>query len=240
MKQKWFWGTFVFLLLSASTVISWALISGPTLFKPQVISHVENDFNGQKQKTDFWVNGGSLTDLLPLIEKQWRDENWGSVGSDTNWANKLLRLPANDFDLTDQIQVRIYKKGDLYRVLGLLQSKDTEVTYGMTSDIPQESLDPRKAQEKWDFPIKPPIVKSALYSVHFQRMRIGVILSENSPNLLTVFLENASKAGFTARILSQLNHEKTFLLSNKAKRIIVLFDDKNSQSCLSLVSVDHI
>src|ERR1700679_3038701 len=136
MKQKWFWSTLVFWALLTSSVVSWALISSPLRFQPQTISRYETKVNGKSQKTELWINQGRLTDLMPIIVKEFTNDHWEPLGNGLDLTSTLLGSISDSFVLSDQVQVKLFEKNGLYKTLGLWQSKDTDETYGMTSEVP--------------------------------------------------------------------------------------------------------
>src|SRR5665213_44903 len=175
MKQKWFWTTLVFWTLLASSVVSWALISSPLRFQPQTISRYETKVNGQPQKTELWVNQGRLTDLMPIIVKEFTNNHWKPLGNDLDLTSSLLGSISDSFDLSDQIQIKLFEKNGFYKVLGLWQSKDADETYGMTSEVPNNAFNLSQSKSNWGFPFAPPPAATQLFYEKLETLKIGFI-----------------------------------------------------------------
>ncbi len=236
MNQKWFWGTLIFLMLFSGSIVSWALISAPLRFGPQIISHFENDLNGQKQRTDIWVNQGRLTDLLPLVLSEMEKNGWKSNGIDLSSA--LLGPSAKGLDFSDQLDVKVWEKDGTYRTIGLLQSKDADMTYGATSDFPKTAFDMNKTLKSWDFPIPPPDKKDLIFNVKLKNMKVGIILASGSENPFEKFTKNCYEAGYSMTLTEEEKNKKVFLLKNKKNRILAVFDRTQAANSIALVQID--
>jgi hypothetical protein len=240
MNQKWFWGTFVFLFILSVSVIGWALISSPLKFNPQLITHTEADFNGEKEKTDFWINQGRLIDLTPLITNEWTKDNWRPLGDGIDLTSVMLGSLGKGLDLSNQLQIKAFEKKGLYRTLGLWQSKDADATYGVTSDFPKAAFNSNEAKSNWKFPIPPPASSTALFEVKLQTLHIGVILLPRSAEPFSAFNEACANKGFTQTLISEEKGKKVFLLSDKKNKILVVFSQEESHNSISLVAINRI
>jgi len=76
MKNKWFWGTLAFWMIFAIALTGRALIYSSLRFDPQIISRYEIKTNGLVQSHKIWVNEGSLTALVPLVDDHLRQDGW--------------------------------------------------------------------------------------------------------------------------------------------------------------------
>jgi hypothetical protein len=237
VNQKWFWGAFLFLLTMSGAVISWALISSSLHFSPQVISHFENDLNGQKQKTDIWVNQGRLTDLTPLVLKTMDEQKWRPLSQGANFTNALLGIPDQNFDFSDQLQIKVFEKDGIYRTLSMLQSKDTDVTYGATSDIPKIAFNAGNAKNNWNFSIPVPNGAQLIYGVKLQNMKLGLILYPHVRVPFNEFIQTCATAGYSVNLEQEEKNKKVFLIANKKNRILAIFNQEDSHNCISLVQL---
>lgn len=238
MNQKWFWGTLLFLTLFSGSIVSWALISSPLRFEPQVINHFENDFNGQKQRTDIWVNQGRLTELLPLVTQEMEKNNWKSLGRGIDLGSAILGLNAKGLDFSDQFDVKVWEKDGVYRTIGLLQSKDTDTTYGATSDFPKTAFDMDKTLKNWNFPIPPPRGDDLLFNVQLKNVKLGIVLFSHSEEPFKNFKQLCSEKGFSQNLEEEEKNKKVFLLTDKKNKILAIFDQEGPTDSIALFQID--
>jgi len=194
----------------------------------------------KKQKTDFWINQGQLTDLLPLITQSWTKDNWIPLNDGIDLTSVLLGSLSKDVDLSNQVQIKAFEKGGLYRTLGLWQSKDTDATYGVTSDFPKTAFNSNGAKSNWKFPVPPPSTNTALFDLKLQSLHIGVILLPHSEEPFHVFNTACANKGFTQTLISEEKGKKVFLLSDKKNKILVVFNQEELNNSISLVSINRI
>jgi hypothetical protein len=237
MKQKWFWATLVFWTLLASTVVSWALISSPLRFQPQTISRYETKVNGQPQKTELWVNQGRLTDLMPIIVKEFINDHWEPLGNDLNLTSTLLGSISDSFDLSDQVQIKLFEKKGVYKALGLWQSKNTDETYGMTSETPNTTFDLSQAKSNWQFPFAPPPATTRLFYEKLETLKIGFIYLPSGNEPIQQFDQICSAQGFSQTLWQKANDKKISILSNKKIKILAIFNFEPHRNVISLVEI---
>jgi hypothetical protein len=239
MKQKWFWGTLFFWLLLATSVVCWALISTPLRFQPQTINQYETKVNGRVQKTQFWVNAGRLSDLEPIIVKELEADHWEPAANGLDLTSALLNGIGNNLDLTEQIQIKMFKKDGLYKSLGLWQAKETDQTYGMTTDIPNDILDLSQAKSSWDFPFPPPTAASQILCEKLENLKIAFIsmpLNVQPENELNQFC----LSGNLTQSLWQKEKDKIiYLLTNKKTKILAILSIERNQTNISLVQITN-
>lgn len=237
MKQKWFWSTLVFWTLLASSVVSWALISSPLRFQPQTISRHETKVNGQPQKTELWVNQGRLTDLMPIIIKQFTNDHWKSLGDGLDLTSSLLGSISDSFDLSDQVQIKLFEKQGLYKALGLWQSKDTDMTYGMTSEIPNSIFNLSQAKSNWGFPFAPPPAATKLFYENFENLKIGFIYLPIGDEPVQQFDQICSSQGFSEILWQKESNKKIYILSDRKIKILAILNFEPHRNIISLVEI---
>jgi hypothetical protein len=237
MKQKWFWATLVFWTLSASSIVCWALISSPLRFQPQIISRYETKVNGQSQKTELWINQGRLTDLMPIIVKEFTTDHWKPLGNGLDLTSALLGSISDSFDLSDQIQVKLFQKNGLYRTLGLWQSKDTDETYGMTSEAPNAIFNLSQAKSNWGFPFPPPPSATQLFYEKLETLKIGFIYLPPGDAPVQQFNQICSSKGFSQILWQKENNKKIYILSDKKIKILAILNFDAHRNTISLVEI---
>jgi hypothetical protein len=239
MKQKWFWTTLVFWILLASSVVCWALISSPLRFQPQTISRYETKVNGQYQKTELWVNQGRLTDLMPIIVKEFKNDHWKPLINGLDLTSALLGSISDSFDLSDQVQIKLFEKHGLYKALGLWQSKNSDETYGMTSEVPNATFCLSEAKSNWGFPFPPPLDVTQLYYEKFEGLQIGFIFLPLNDEPINRFEQTCIALGYTQTLWRKENNKKVYILSNKKTKILAIFNVENNQNIISLVEIKN-
>ena len=240
MKQKWFWITFIFWVFLAGSVICWALISSPLQFQPQTISRYETQVNGATQKTEFWVNAGRLSDLAPIISREWIKDNWKPLGAGLDLSSVLLKSLNSNYDLSDQLQIKAFERKDTYQVLGLWQSSESDETYGMTCQLPLEALNPIEAKNHWGFPIQPPPNTINLFYEQLSSFKIGFIRLPGEKIAVDTFEQNCSENGFKKTLIpSDEKDKKIFLLLKKEIRILAIENKDGSENLVTLISLKN-
>jgi hypothetical protein len=237
MKQKWFWVTLVFWTLLASSVVSWALISSPLRFQPQTISQYETKVNGQPQKTELWVNQGRLTDLMPIIVKEFTNDHWEPLDNGLDLTSALLGSISDSFDLSDQVQIKLFEKHGLYKAFGLWQSKDTDETYGMTSDVPNAIFNLSQAKSSWGFPIAPPPAATQLFYETLETLKIGFIYLPLGDEPVQQFNQICSNQGFSQILWQKKTDKKIYILTNKKIKILAIINFEARRNVISLVEI---
>jgi hypothetical protein len=237
MKQKWFWGTLVFWVLLSGSVVCWALISSPLRYQPQIINHYVTQVNGQTQKTEFWVNQGRLTELMPLIVKEFKNDHWEPLGSGLDLTPALLGSIGDSFDLSDQIQIKLFEKNGLYKALGLWQSKNTDETYGMTSEVPNAIFNLARAKSNWGFPFPPPSTATQLFYEKMENLEIGFICLPPGDEPIDQFNQISFSLGFSQTPWQKEKNKKIYLLSNKKTKILVILNSEDRRNVISLVEI---
>jgi hypothetical protein len=237
MKQKWFWATLVFWTLLASSVVCWALIASPLRFQPQIISRYETKVNGQSQKTELWVNQGRLTDLMPIVIKEFTNDHWQPLGSGLNLTSALLGSISDSFDLSDQIQIKLFEKNGFYKALGLWQSKETDETYGMTSELPNAAFNLSQARSTWGFPFAPPPNATQFFYEKLESLKIGFIYLPPGDESVRQFDQNCFDQGFSQIQWQQENNKKIYIFSNKKIKILAIYDFETHRNIISLVEI---
>ncbi|HTA76427.1 MAG TPA: hypothetical protein VK791_04655 [bacterium] len=239
MKQKWFWGTLFFWILLATSVVSWALISTPLRFQPQTISRYETKVNGSIEKTQFWVNAGRLTELEPIIAKELENDHWVPAANGLDLTSVLLNGLGENLDLSDQIQIKMFKKDGIYKSLGLWQAKETDQTYGMTTDIPGDILDLTQAKANWDFPFPPPAAAIQIVCEKLANLKIGFISTPLNvkPDLV---INQFCLIGNLSQTLWQKEKDKiSYILSGKKIKILAITSIEKDQNVISLVQIKN-
>lgn len=237
MKQKWFWITLFTWILFASSVVSWALISSPLRFQPQTISRYETKVNGQPQKTELWVNQGRLIDLMPIIIKELTNDHWAPLGNGLNLTSALLGSISNSFDLSDQIQIKLFEKQGLYKAVGLWQSKDMDVTYGMISEMPNTVFNLSQAKSHWGFPFPPPSAATRLFYENIEILKIGFIYLPIGDEPVQQFEKTCSNQGFSQTFWQKENNKKIYILSNKKVKILAIYNFESYYDVISLIEI---
>jgi len=237
MKQKWFWSTLVFWALLTSSVVSWALISSPLRFQPQTISRYETKVNGKSQKTELWINQGRLTDLMPIIVKEFTNDHWEPLGNGLDLTSTLLGSISDSFDLSDQVQVKLFEKNGLYKTLGLWQSKDTDETYGMTSEVPNTIFNLSQAKSNWGFPFPPPPSATQLFYEKLETLKIGFIYLPPGDVPVQQFNQICSRQGFSQTLWQNENNKKIYIISNKKIKVLAIFNFETHRNTISLVEI---
>ncbi len=225
MKQKWFWATLVFWTLLASSVVCWALISSPLRFQPQTISRYETKINGQSQKTELWINQGRLNDLMPIIVKEFTNDHWKPFGNGLDLTSALLGSICDSFDLSDQVQIKLFEKNGLYKVLGLWQSKNVDETYGMTSDLPNSVFNLSLAKSSWGFPFAPPPSATQLFYEKLEMLKIGFIYLPPGDDAIQQFNQICSNQGFSEILWQEKKDKKVYILTNKKFKILAIVSE---------------
>src|ERR1035438_10252493 len=121
MKNKWFWGSLAFWMIFAIGLTGRALIYSSLRFDPQIISRYEIKTNGLVQSHKIWVNEGSLTALVPLVDDLLRQDGWSSCANSQDLVPDLLQLDGLVPDISDRVQIKMFQKPGLHLALGLLQ-----------------------------------------------------------------------------------------------------------------------
>ena len=237
MKQKWFWGTLIFLALFSGSIVCWALISSPLRFQPQTISQYTTQVNGQTQKTEFWINQGRLTELFPLIEKELKNDHWVPMMNGLDLTSVLLGPLGDSFDLSDQVQIKLFQKNGLYRAFGLWQSKSTEETYGMTTEVPSAVFNLSQAKTHWGFPFPPPPSTTQLFYEKLENLQIGFICLPVGEEPIEQFNQICASRGYSQTLWQKENAKKIYLLTDKKIKILAIFDFEDSRSVISLVEI---
>jgi hypothetical protein len=239
MKQNWFWGTLFFWFVLTGSVVCWALISAQLRFQPQTISHYETKLNGKTQKTELWVNQGRLTELAPIITKKFAKDHWEPCANGLDLTSALLGSLGDSFDLSDQIQIKMFKKNGLYKALGLWQSKDTDETYGIISEVPGSILDLSQSKSNWIFPFPPPPDTIQLFSEKLGDLKIGFIFLPLNDEPVNRFKETCLASGFKQTFLREENNKKIFILVKNKTKILASLGIENNQNVISLIELKN-
>jgi hypothetical protein len=238
MKQKWFWGTFLFLTIFTSTVIAWALIFSPVRFSPKTLQEFQTKINGTEEKNQIWVNEGHLKELLPVIVEKWDKEGWKIHGQKMDLTPAVLGLLDDSIDLEDNLQVRVFKKGDLYRTLGLWEPPGNDETYGWVGELPDRAFNPSLAVEKWDFPMAPPPNALRIYCQGLGNLKVALISLPPPRNFDDQFLAYCSSQGFTGKLWKKNEDESVYFLNQGGKKILAFLNMDEGEGHISLVSFD--
>jgi hypothetical protein len=121
--------------------------------------------------------------------------------------------------------------------LGMLQSKETDVTYGATSDIPKIAFNAENAKNNWNFPIPAPSGAQLIYGVKLQNMKLGLILYPPARIPFDEFIQTCATRGYSVSLEQEEKRKKVFLIANKKNRILAIFNQEDSHNCISLVQL---
>jgi len=239
MNRKWFWLTLVFLFIFTSSVISWAVIFSPIRFQPKIIEKFETQVNGLSQKNEVWVNQGSLEKLIPIITEKLAGDGWAVLGKSINLAPEFFGILDEESALDPKLQMKVFKKGKIYKTVGLWEASDENQTYGYVSEIPDASFSPIQARTQWKFPLKPPDDADELFCQKLENFQIALIslpMVKNPDNTLS---QLCASQGFNRKLLRRESDKKTYLLSKSNTRIVAILSFEENQNYLSMVSLNN-
>jgi len=239
MIRKWFWFTLIFLFISTSSVISWAVIFAPIHFQPKIIEKFETQINGLKQKNEIWINQGSLEKLIPLIMEKWTNEGWVSEGSSLNLAPEFFGVLDESSSLDSKIQMKVFKKEKIYKTLGLLESADRNQTYGYVSEIPDAAFNPKQARARWKFPLLPPDTSDELFCQKLQNFQVAFISIPADKNPENTFNQLCLSQGFNQKIWRQEIDKKIYILTKGNKRIVAIISFEETRCHISMASLNN-
>jgi hypothetical protein len=221
-KNKWFWGTLVFWALFSIAVTGRALIYSQLSFHPRVISHYEIHTNGMTQSNQFWINDGSLTDLLPILEDHYRQEGWTACSSGRDLVPDLLQLDGLVPDISDQFQIKMFQKPGCHLAVGLLQSPDSSQTYGWEGVLPDSSLTLEQERKGWDLPFPAPLEAAQLFSEKLENLQIGIAFFSDGKKLSDRYNGLCQKGQWQTNLLKNDSAAPAFLVTKGNEKLLVL------------------
>jgi len=234
-KFKWFWITFVGLVVFTVAVFSRAIIFSSFHFNPQLIGEFEAELNGAKQKNEVWVNEGSMQDLQEELTKEWSKQGWTVVSQGMDFAPTLLGTSKAPDILSPYLQMKLFEKNNSYRTLSLLQDSERLQTYGWVSETPKSILDLSQAQAHWNFPLTPPAQAIRLYCQKTMNFQMAFIFIPTQRDLFPLFQNLCASQHFALHSLGRSNDRSSYMLAKGNLRLLALLDHGQKEDVISLV-----
>jgi hypothetical protein len=236
MKYKWFWLTLaIWFVLGA--ISSWALIFSPLNFNPEKKAHIEPEINGQKESDDFYVLSNPLQNCLIITTKNWEGEGWKCVTQGANIAPLLFGFQKNDTIFSSYINLSLFQKNDLYRILGLWSDEKDYQTYESVSEFPTSIFSEKNSIDHWDFPFKPPSGAFRPFCFNYDGQQIASWAQPYNGKDEDQFHELFSGQGFTGRLWSRRNEEAVYILQKDSIKLLAVIQYQNTRLTISLMKV---
>jgi hypothetical protein len=238
MNRNWFWATLAFLTVFTSAVVSWALIYAPVRFNPETISCFETQLNGVTQKHDVWICDEDLNRLLPSMVKKLQDEGWTAVGNGMDFAPALLGLSTGNDDFSHNLQIKIFKKNENTKTIGLWEPPGAEKTYGWTCDtlVPAGNRD--FVRSHWNFPFQPPANADSFYLEEIKNLKIAIISMPRNETPSEQFQKICVSQGFQLTPFETGQPGSVFILTQAHHRLLAEIESNENQNLYSLVSLN--
>ncbi len=234
-KNRWFWGTLLFWVLFSLAVTSRALIYSQLSFDPKIISRYEIHANGLTQSNQFWVNDGCLTDLLPLLERHYKQEGWTPCLSGKDLVPDLLQLEGLAPDISDQFQIKMFQKPGCRLALGLLQSADSPQTYGWEGVLPDACLNLKQERKAWGLPFPAPLEATQLISEKLENLEFGVALFNREKDLTDLFKSLCIRDQWKAIPLKPDAESLSFLISKGNEMLLAVLSHPDNGDSITFV-----
>ncbi len=238
MKNKWFWGTLSFWFIFAIAFTSRALIFSDVKFDPQIISHYEIKTNGLIQSHKLWINEGSLNNLLPLLSDRLRQEGWISCAGGRDIIPDLLQLDSSVPDISDKLQIKIYRKPGFHLSIGLLQREGETKTYGWESILPDMVFNQEQARKSWDLSFPTPSDAKQLVNEKLENLQIAMVILPLQKNLTGRFQELCQQGNWEAALWKKGETDPVFILTKGENKLLALLSHQDSEDVITLLRLD--
>ena len=229
IRHKWFYFTFGFWCF-ISALSAWALIFSPLHMNSNKISEFTAELNGTSISNQILKTPASLENSLSFLSLPWQKEGWVCVSGRINIASILLNIPDFQDDLINPIlQLRLFKKNNALRLLGLWTNAQEGQTYTWIAETTQTAVQPLKFSEG-SFPLKPPPGAMGIFGVKTEHTE-ALAWSENpGKNPVESFKKNYLSQGFSGKILSTQKGELLYILQKGGLKLfsVVPQNDKNN------------
>lgn len=238
-QYKWFWITFCGWCFTAA-VGAWALIFSPFHLNSKKISEFSSEVNGTVGINQILVCASPLPESLRATTQQWQSEGWKCTTGTLNLAPLLLKSSKENWAGLDSLaQLRIFQKGDSYRLLGLLSDFNDNQTYEWIAEVPKKALKSLKPSEV-DFPLKPPSTALDIRTVKSKKIETCMwsLRSPKKPD--AQFMDTYASQGFSGRLWSKQNRESIYILRRGTLRLLAVVEAGNKKSSISVVKLDKI
>jgi hypothetical protein len=236
-KTRWFWGTLLFWALFSLAVTGRALIYSQLNFDPKVISRYEIHVNGLSQSNQFWVNEGNLTDLLPLLERHYKQEGWIPCLSGKDLLPDLFQLEGLVPDISDQFQIKMFQKPGCRLALGLLQSSDSPNTYGWEGVLPDACLSLEQERKAWNLPFPAPLEATQLISERLENLEFGIALLNREKDLTELFKSLCLKEQWKAISLKTDPESTSFLITKGNEKLLAVLSHPGRGDAITFVKL---
>lgn len=235
-QYKWFWLTFCGWCFIVS-VGGWALISSPFHLNSEKISEFSVQVNGAAEVHQILVCHSPLQESLRAISRQWQNDGWKCVTGTLNVAAIALKLPQGARSGLDSLaQLRVFQKGSLFRLLGLLSDFDDEQVYEWVVEVPQRALKNLKPSEV-DFPLKPPSNALGIMDIKFEKIEACSWLLQSSKNPDLEFTSTYSAQGFSGRLWSKQDRKSIYILHRGFLRLLAVVEPEKEKNLVSVVKL---
>ena len=238
MKNKWFWGTLAFWMIFAIALTGRALIYSSLRFDPQIISRYEIKTNGLVQSHKIWVNEGSLTALVPLVDDHLRQDGWSSCANSQDLVPDLLQLDGLVPDISDRVQIKMFQKPGLHLALGLLQDTSESKTYGWEGQFPDSVFDLTQAKKAWDLPFPVPSDAKQLLNEKLENLQIGMVVFSPQKSLVDRFQEICRQGNWQVSEWKGSGEKTAYLLTRGRDKIFAILNHQTSEDIITLLKLD--
>jgi hypothetical protein len=108
--------------------------------------------NGYRLQGEGWNAAGSPEIAADSLETEWVEEGWLTLGDGYDFASFLLVQKPINPEVSEALhqcaQIRVFKRGGMLRVLGVLRTQKGQTVSGLSVDIPVEALQSRYTESK--------------------------------------------------------------------------------------------
>lgn len=162
--------------------LSRALLWGPSKLSRQDAGRFHCNVNGYRLEAQAFQAVGSPEEAADLMETEWAEEGWKSLGDGADFFPLLLGSQPLDPEVAEVLrrcaQIRIFKRAEVLRVLGVLRTDQGKTVSGLTADIPEKALlNPSAGSEESDAPATPPegaqVTQLGCGTLHLSIWRFG-------------------------------------------------------------------
>ncbi|GEM_PF-3421094 len=238
-QHLWFWSA-LFGWCFITAVGAWALIFAPFDIRPKKFSEFSVKINGVTEDNQLLVCNAPLRESLESVTDQWQAEGWKCITGILNLAPLLSTMPKSDQETLDRFaQLRCFKKGENFRLLGFLGDSNSNQTYEWICEIPAKTLEEQKPFAI-DFPLKPPQNAVHIFTIKAQKVETCIWSLPFSTNPEGRFIDDFTSQGFNGRLWSKQGEGHVYLLQRGSIRLLASIEMTDKKETISVVKLDRI
>jgi hypothetical protein len=238
MKNNWFWTAFSAWIFLGVTVTAWPLIYSPFHLKKIKISAFDIETNGVKQQHQMWVSSSPIKLYETELKTEWGKDGWRQITGNLDLTPYLLGLEKHEIFLLDYLRVRVFRKNNFLKILGLWNNLKKDQTYCWIAELPITGFDNQQNLPTYSFPLSPPSNTLDIYSGKVKNLQFACWTLPLHSYPEEKFREIFSSQGFKGRLWNRRPAETIYLLEKGPVRIIAALKSEGTKEAISLVLFD--